>query len=119
MHITPYDPIRHYRPVAALWARALGGTYPVTERVLFPRIVGRNTLEPGDGVTAWEGARLVGFGIVEVERAALPPAPSASVQALLVHPDYQRRGLGTALLAQLEARARAAGQTELRLAGGH
>lgn len=119
MHYTLYDPITHYRQVSALWARALGETYPVTERVLYPRIVGRNTLLPGDGVTAWEGDRLVGVGLVEIDRAALQPSTSASVQALLVDPEAQRRGIGSALLERLEARARAEGQTEIRLAGGH
>jgi|GEM_PF-1858263 len=118
MQYIPYRPLHHYRQVAALWERALGETYPVTDRVLYPRIVTRNTLEPGDGLVALDGDRLIGFGLVEVDRSALQQDASASIQALVVDPDYQRRSLGSTMLEQLEARLRPLGLAQVRMAGG-
>jgi len=118
MNITTYDPLLHCRQVAELWARALGDTYPVTERVLFPRIVARNTLAPGDGVAAFDGDRLVGFGLLEIDRSALQEPIGSSIQALLADPAYQRRGLGTAMLEGVEARLRQLGMTHAIVAGG-
>jgi len=118
MQFTTYDPLTHYRAVAALWERALGTTYPVSERVLFPRIAARNTLEPGDGVVAFDGERLVGFGLLEIDRAPLCEGRPESVQALLVDPDYQRRGLGSALLTRLEECLRALGVANVIAGGG-
>lgn len=39
--------------------------------------------------------------------------PDGHVDMLFVHPDYQRRGVASALLAHVEARARAAGMSRL------
>jgi len=119
MQITTYQPVLHYPQVAALWERALGETYPVSERVLFPRIAGRNTLEPGDGLVAMDGDRMVGFGLLEVDRASLfPPGRPESVQALLVDPACQRRGIGSELLNRLEGRLREQGVTNIIAGGG-
>jgi len=117
MQITTYQPLLHYTLVAALWERALGETYPVSERVLFPRIAGRNTLEPGDGLVALDGDRVAGFGLLEIDRAPFSTGRPESVQALLVDPEYQRRGIGTALLAGLEERLRALGVTNVIVGG--
>ena len=118
MHFITYHPLTHYPRVAALWERALGDTYPVSERVLFPRIVARNTLEPGDGLVVRDGDRLVGFGLLEIDRAPLSEGCSASIQVLLVDPEYQRQGIGAALLTRLEERLRAGGVTRVLVAGG-
>ncbi len=102
MKIVTYDPITHYRQVADLWERTLGDCYPVSERVLWPRIVSRPTYEPGDGVAAVVEGKVAGFGIVELDRAPLGDRRSASIQALLVDPAYQRRRIGSAMLTLLE-----------------
>jgi len=51
--------------------------------------------------------RVVGFGQLNVE--------TAEIEALYVHPDAARRGVGTALLRALEERARQAGLTSVHL----
>ncbi|MHB0937192.1 MAG: GNAT family N-acetyltransferase [Armatimonadota bacterium] len=118
MQIITYQPLLHYSQVAALWECVLGETYPVSERVLFPRIVGRNTLEPGDGLVVLDGDHLVGFGLLEIDRGPICPGRPESVQALLVDPDWQRQGIGSKLLNRLEGRLRALGVTNVIAGGG-
>ena len=50
---------------------------------------------------------IVGFGFINRQ--------SAQLEAILVAPDFARRGIGTALLAALEAMARQAGLSRLTL----
>ena len=109
MDIAEYDLLQHYGEVASLWERTLGDCYPVTHRVLLPRIGTRISYEPGDGMVAVECGRVVGFGINEVDRAPLGSLKSGGVQAILVDPAYQRRGIGSDLLSRLEARLKRIG----------
>jgi len=118
MAIVAFDPCIHYRDVAALWQRGLGDRYAVTERVLMPRIWKRPSYEPGDGVVALEGDRVVAFGMNEIDRAPLALPPRAGVQAIVVDPDCQRQGVGSALLAELERLLVAAGYRETMVGAG-
>lgn len=108
-----YDPARDYRAVRELWAGVLTDRYSVTDRVLWPRIAGRNTLNPGDGWVVKSGRRVIGFGMMELDRGALTADSAASVQVLLVDPQYQRQGIGTALLGKIGGRAQAEGRDVL------
>jgi GNAT superfamily N-acetyltransferase len=54
-----------------------------------------------------EGARLVGFGVLNRE--------TSEVEAVYVHPEVKRRGVGAKLLGALEELARASGIESLRL----
>jgi putative acetyltransferase len=58
-------------------------------------------------VAVGEGARLVGFGVLNRE--------TREVEAVYVHPEVKRRGVGMKLLRALEALARGAGIESLRL----
>lgn len=107
--------IRDYRPLAdaaavlALWERALGDKYPIAERAFRPRAVSSPVFEPGDGVVAVDGRRVVGFALAEIGRHALGTGTGASVAAIMVDPACQRQGIGTRLLQAVETRLRAAG----------
>lgn len=50
-------------------------------------------------ITAWEGERLVGLGNAISDGHLVVYYPH-----LLVHPDYQRRGIGRVIVEQLQAR---------------
>lgn len=114
MRFVPFDPLKHYAGVVALWEKAMGTNYPVTDRVLRPRIWTRSSYEPGDGVVVLEGKRLAGFGIAELDRAALCHGNgAASIQAIVVHPSCQRRGIGRRILGRLEERLGAQGVNKL------
>ena len=118
MEIQVYDPLLHAYQVAGLWQWTLGNQYPVSGRVWQPRLVSRTSLELGDGLIQVENGRIIGFGIVEIDRSALTPVSVATIQVLLIDPDHQRRGLGTELLARLEARARDMGCVDINACGG-
>lgn len=118
MQIITYQPLIHYPQVADLWHSVLGETYSVSERVLFPRIFGRNTLELGDGLVAIEGKRVVAFGLLEIDRAPICPGRPESVQVLLVDPAHQRRGIGSLLLTVLEDCLRERGTANVIAGGG-
>jgi ribosomal protein S18 acetylase RimI-like enzyme len=96
----PYVPAADRESVAALWTAALSPTWP-----LLPAGVAML----GDGVVADVGRHAVGF-------AALDPA--GSIPLILVHPGYQRRGIGTRLLAAALDRLRADGVAEVRAGSG-
>ena len=109
IRIRPYAPLRDANAVFALWEEALGGTYPVSERAFRPRAVENLVMEPGDGVVAVDGRRVIGFGLAEIGRHAVGVRENASLAALLVAPECQRQGIGAQLLAAVEKRVREAG----------
>ncbi len=116
--IREYEVLRHATGVLRLWERTLGGHYPVSERAFMARAGASTALEPGDGLVAFDGRRLVGFGLVEANRNSLGVGAGGNLAALLVEPAYQRQGLGTRLLQDLEARLCAAGCTTVAPGGG-
>jgi GNAT superfamily N-acetyltransferase len=113
-----YEPLRDYHAVRDLWSVALPERYAVTERVLWPRIAGRNTLRAGDGWVMSKGNRLIGFGLAEIDRDALPGDANGSIQALLVDPEHRRKGIASVLLEKLESRIREEGRNTARPGGG-
>ncbi|OPZ28917.1 MAG: Mycothiol acetyltransferase [Lentisphaerae bacterium ADurb.BinA184] len=104
-----FAPLLHARAAFELWERTLGAQYPVSERVFLSRAVHNPVLEPGDGLVALAGRRLVGFALAEVGRTSSGVRENASVAAILVDPQWQRHGVGTLLLKALENRVRACG----------
>jgi putative acetyltransferase len=65
--------------------------------------------EPGEYfvVATAEGTDIAGFGHLQLDEG--------EVQAVYVNPEYARRGVGSALLAHLEATAKESGLTECHL----
>ena len=118
MNILAFDPFTHFEQVAALWEQSLGASYPVSQRILSYRLCSRPTLEPGDGVVIFAGNKIVGFGMVEIERKTGERSVKGFIQAIMVHPEWQRQGMGSAILKALENRLRSEGCSEVELAGG-
>jgi GNAT superfamily N-acetyltransferase len=92
--------------IADLWQAALAPAWP-----LLPR--GLNLFRSGfvaaeTGGAGWAGG-LVGAAAVD---------PAGSVPVLLVAPDHQRQGIGTALLARVEQHLRHLGVAEVRAGSG-
>ncbi len=71
----------------------------------------RQTLARGDH---WDVAR-VGETLVAFAHSFPLEGGGVKLDKLYVHPDWQRRGLGAALVARIEARARARGRSHLLL----
>ena len=64
---------------------------------------------------ASDGARLLGFTLVRLRQELLSGAPSAHLEAIVVHEDARGMGLGGRLLANAEAQARQAGAESMTL----
>jgi ribosomal protein S18 acetylase RimI-like enzyme len=75
------------------------------------RDIAATYLEPGgEFLVGLAGVELVGMG------GLLRRSPTeAEIKRMRVHPDFQRRGLGSQILGELEARAQALGCSEIRL----
>ncbi|WP_458204823.1 N-acetyltransferase family protein [Haladaptatus sp. NG-SE-30] len=80
------------------WASKSGGSEPFLESV-------RD--ESAHGVVAEVDDELAGFGHVDLD--------TETVNAVYVHPDHAREGVGSALLSRLEDRAKEAGLESLSL----
>jgi len=61
--------------------------------------------------------KILGFGMIEVDRSCAGPGNGGSVAVVLVSPDRRRRGLGGAILAGLEDRLCDLGVTEAYVGG--
>ncbi len=102
----------------ALWKAACGAALAITERAMV-----YNTAPVAGGVQAgalaFEAGQPAGF----VLASSVPNDPSVSppeagwVDAIAVHPDFQRRGIGTALLGWAEGWLAERGCQRLRLGG--
>lgn len=104
----PFRPLAHGEGVFALWEAALGGAYPVSERVFVQNTFGNPYYEPGDGVVAAAKGRIVGFALAKLDRTPSRPRKGA-VGVVLVHPSSRRRGVGRLLVGKLVDRLGALG----------
>jgi aminoglycoside 6'-N-acetyltransferase I len=100
----------------ALWAELSHALWPEVPRDELLAGIVRMTGAPGcRGFLAREADRVVGFAELGVRPYAngCDSQPVAFLEAIWVAPEARRRGVGRALIAHLEAVARAEGQTEL------
>lgn len=130
MNIEPYAE-HHRQAILDLSARAWAPVFPLTRaavprfrlRVLLPhgwetrQIADLAALldhEPENADVALEGATVVGWVCTRLH----PEARMGEVYVLAVDPDYQRRGIGSALMRHSLARVRAAGMTMVMVETG-
>ena len=121
MELQPFDGSSpaHVAAATAIWNAACGAELAIGERA-----VRYNTLPSTgarqEGRLAVEDRRPVGFVLASApsgsDPAALPPE-TGWVDAIAVHPDRQRGGIGAALLAWAEQWLAGHGCTQLRLGG--
>lgn len=118
MPFQPHDP-SHHLAAAALWTRACGKDFALSSRAL-----AHNLLPPLDAeqsaqfaLVAGERAGFVLASILHRHPDVAPPA-LGWIDALVVAPEFQKRGVGGALLAWAEDWLRAQGRTLIRLGGG-
>lgn len=122
--------LRAYQPeqrsdLIGLWNTILGAAFPMTERLWRQNVDTEANYQPGDGIVAYtESGTLAGMALTRV-----PTSPAARNQmptsadlgwllALVVAPQFQRRGLGRRLLALAEDRLRGLGARQCDLGGG-
>lgn len=108
--------------VVQLWNQAIGDTFPLRESVLRQCLEENPSARPEDGCLAWENGRLVGFGYLGVHRLDLAGTATfrerGQIQAVLVGPEWRRRGIARRIAGHLAAIARERGIKRLEAAGG-
>ena len=103
----------HTEAAVALWNEALGDRFPLRPRLWRQNTIGSAFLAPGAAVRAYDGNSLIGLSC-----ATIGPTGIGSVAAVVVHPAWQRQGLGSELLARAEASLSAVGVTQVNAGAG-
>lgn len=110
--------LRSYRQQAdsdavyTLWQAALGQQWPIAAAD-FHRLLTESPLyQAGDYFVARQNDQIVGFVAAQIDRSQ---PDMASIPALFVDPQWQRRGIGTALHAAALAHLRANGTGRVQL----
>ena len=105
--------------VFKLWQATLGETWPMREDLLREMLTAHRFYRAGDHFVAVEGDRVVGFVGTQVNRSGEDEQKrSGGISVVLVHPEWQRRGIGTWLHEAALDHLRQAGVGALRLGGG-
>lgn len=117
----PYSPAAAPH-VVALWAAAAGEAFPLREPVVRQCLEANPSARPDDAVLAWEEDRLIGFGYAGLHRMPDPETAGflsrGQLQAVVVHPDRRRCGIGRQIAAALGDRIRAHGVATVEAGGG-
>ncbi len=97
--IEPFDPVRGvgYIEVAALWNTVLGNTYPMDAVTLANALANPVAGQRGRQFIALVEGRVVGFIGTQINQVA-PHPPAGFILCIVVHPEVQRRGIGSALI---------------------
>ncbi len=101
---------RTERPDAAAYFELFQTTGWNAKYAATPEELDRANRESWHLVAAYDGARLVAFG-----RVVSDTTLHAMIFDMIVHPDYQRRGIGSRILGMLVARCREARIRDIQL----
>ena len=120
IQIRDYNPNLDTRALLSLWQAALGDAWPMRDDLLRRQLTEHRFYRAGDHLVAVAGERVVGLVGTQVDRWGGVPADSrgGGISVVLVHPDWQRRGVGSRLHEAALAHLRREGARELRLGGG-
>src|SRR5262245_22495642 len=113
--LRPYRKREDAAAVYALWQATVGEQWPIAAADFNQLLTGSPLYQDGDYVVACEDERIIGLAAVQVDRSN---PEFASIPMLLVDPQRQRRGIGTALHAAAIAHLRANGAGTMQLGGG-
>ena len=118
--IRPYNPNLDTAALLPLWQAALGDTWPMRDDLLRRQLTGHRFYRGDDHLVAVADGRIVGFVGTQVDRWEGVPESKrgGGISVVLVHPDWQRQGIGRRLHEAALAQLRREGVQELRLGGG-
>ncbi|MFA0740434.1 MAG: hypothetical protein DFNUSKGM_000541 [Candidatus Fervidibacter sacchari] len=112
MEVVPFEP-QMAEQVIGLWNRCIGTHYPLTERLFRQNVLGDPFLQQEGNLVALEGKRVIGWVLsrylAEVPSELASYKGHASIGALCVDPEFQRRGVANALYEAAEAFLRSQG----------
>jgi beta-N-acetylhexosaminidase len=115
LELRPYHQPADSVAVYALWQAAMGAQWPITAADFHRLLTGSPLYQAGDYFVAYQDDQIVGFVATQMDRGN--PA-LASLPALFVDPQFQRRGIGTALHTAALEHLRASGAAMVQLGGG-
>jgi len=96
-----------------LWNAAFAPNFPLAERLLRQTMDHDPYFEPEGSIVARDGDTIVGWVLCKAMKNAGPEVGRfqgrGGIGALCVHPDYQRRGIGSELMDRAEAHLKAGG----------
>lgn len=117
--IRPYNPNLDARALLPLWQAALGDTWPMRDDLLRRQLTDHRFYRAGDHLVALVGDEVIGLAGTQVDRSEQAAQErSGGISVVLVHPDWQRQGIGTRLHEAALNWLRQEGVTNLRLGGG-
>jgi beta-N-acetylhexosaminidase len=95
--------LRRYQPetdasaVFDLYRATLEERWPIAPNPFHRVLTGSDDYRFGDHAVAQQDGRIVGFVATQVRRTDPPPKPQGGIALLMVHPDFQRRKIGSRL----------------------
>ena len=118
--IRPFNPNLDTAALPPLWQAALGDTWPMRADLLRRQLTEHRFYRGDDHLVAIADGRIVGFVGTQVDRwEGVPDSKrGGGISVVVVHPDWQRRGIGARLHEAALAQLRREGVQELRLGGG-
>lgn len=120
INVVPYRP-EFASDLLAVWHAAFGERYPIMPMLWDAITVGDHSFRESDAQVAMRDGRAVGFALAKRFREDYPGCDRFKALGYLslmaVHPDHQRRGIGSELLRIVEERFRADGAVKVVLGG--
>ncbi|MDQ2995586.1 MAG: GNAT family N-acetyltransferase [Chloroflexota bacterium] len=114
--LRPYRQQADSDAVYALWQKALGQLWPIAAANFHTLLTGSPLYREGDYFVACQADQIVGFVAAQLDRS---DPEAASIAALFVDPQWQRRGIGASLHAAALAHLQASGATRVQLGCGY
>lgn len=117
--IRPYNPNLDTAALLRLWQAALGDTWPMRGDLLRRQLTDHRFYRGDDHLVAVVGEEIVGFVGTQVDRSEQAGQErSGGISVVLVHPDWQRQGIGRRLHEAALDWLQLEGVNSLRLGGG-
>ncbi len=117
--IRPYNPNLETAALLPLWQAALGDTWPMRDDLLRRQLTDHRFYRGDDHLVAVAEGQIVGLVGTQVDRSVqAAQGRSGGISVVLVHPEWQRRGIGTRLHEAALSHLQQQGVGALRLGGG-
>ena len=115
-----FDPVADRKAIMELWNLCVTAD-PITDEIYDGQIIGDPNLDPAGCPIAEADGKIVGFAISSVRRTPNDgrgyELDRGWITVFMVHPDYRRRGIGTALIQHCVNFIRSKGRSTVYVCG--